>query len=227
MKLIQMNSLPKAALLLMLFSGLAGFPSVLAEEEHKAEAPKAEGHKTEDHKSSEPKAHGGESKSSNLKSSSYSRAAHQDLAEATGCLVDPAALEDLKRVKEELDDRKKDILSKEADLKAREQVIADELHSLEKIRDEIAHNNDQKTKDKEGRVAKLVETFLTMSPKSAAKVLSGLEDSLAVLAMSQMDTPHLAKIMNNMEPARSSQLSEQLAGIKKSKAQMTAKKGES
>ena len=64
-----------------------------------------------------------------------------------------------------------------------------------------------------------------MSPKTAAKVLAGLEDSLAVLSMSQMDTPHLAKIMNNMDAARSSHLSELLAGVKKNQGQVAAKKG--
>ncbi len=132
----------------------------------------------------------------------------------------------MKRLKEELDNRKKDIESKESDLKARELVIGDELHNLEKVRDEITRNSDQKAKDKEARVAKLVDTFLTMNPKAAAKVLGALEDSLAVLSMSKMDTLHLAKIMNNMEPTRSSHLAELLAGVKKSKDHKLAKKGD-
>ena len=237
MKLIQMNSLFKGAVLLVFFTLIAGFPSVLAgDDEAKSAESSGKGNEASE-KGAENKAPESKSKKvtshSKAASSEESNAAgdtggsgHNALAQASGCLVDHAALEDLKRLREELDERRKDIASKESDLKTREQVIADQLRDMEKIRDEISRNNDQKAKEKEARVAKLVDTFLTMSPKSAAKVLGGLEDSLAVLSMSQMDTPHLAKIMNNMEPARSSHLSELLAGVKRSKGLVAPKKGE-
>ena len=225
--MIRMNSLSKKAMLLWLFSLLAGFSGTLASgDEQKDE---------KDKRKADESTAGGEKplNRSKIASSDETNAAgetgatgHDTLAQASGCLVDHAALEDLKRAREELDERRKDIAGKETDLKTREQVIADELRNLEKIRDEIGHVNDQKAKEKEGRVAKLVETFLSMSPKSAAKVLAGLEDSLAVLSMSQMDTPRLAKIMNNMDPGRSSHLAELLGGVKKEKGKVAVKKGE-
>lgn len=244
--MIQMNSLLRISALILFFSLTLGSSEVWAKEEGhdvpiKAEGePKAEGEKagekseekSGDKKGSAPKSQKSwnRPKASSTKPSSALSPAGTNgraaLAQASGCLVDPAALEDLKRLKDELEDRKKDIESKESDLKARELVIADELKNLEKIRDEIARNGDQKAKDKEARVAKLVETFVTMNPKAAAKVLAALEDSLAVLSMSKMDTLRLAKIMNNMEPTRSSHLAEMLAGVKKNKDHKLAKKGD-
>ncbi|MEO5970855.1 MAG: hypothetical protein ABIQ95_13085 [Bdellovibrionia bacterium] len=221
--MIQMNSLSQGIMLLLLSSLAVGFPNVLAaEDEHKT----GESESKEGHKSPEPKA---EKALSRPKSTSSHGAARvngsNDLTPGNNCIVDHVVLDDLKRAKEELDERKKDIAIKESDLKTREKVIADELQQLEKIRDDIAHTNDQKAKEKEARVTKLVDTFLTMSPKSAAKVLAGLDDSLAVLAISQMDTLRLAKIMNNMDPKRSSKLSELLAGVKGHKERVVAKKG--
>jgi flagellar motility protein MotE (MotC chaperone) len=199
MKLIQMKSLPRVVLLFLFFCGDAGFLGELANgEEHKAVEKFAMDERKE-------------------KTTALAPAIH--------CLVDSAALEDLKRQKDDLEERKREIVSKESDLKTREQVVVDELRGLEKIRDEISQITDKKAKEKEARVAKLVEMFLTMSPKSAAKVLAGLDDSLAVLTISQMDSLHLAKIMNNMDPVRSSHLSELLAGVKLKHAPVIAKKG--
>jgi flagellar motility protein MotE (MotC chaperone) len=228
MKLIRMNSLSKVMMCLLIFGIAVEFSNVLAGDDD---------HKTEENESKEGLGHTeakgekvlGHSKvvsTHEAKSKSKSKAkGHNDLTQGTECLVDNVVLDDLKRAKEELDERNKDIASKEAELKAREKAISEELQKLEKVRDDIAHNGEQKAKENQARVTKLVETFLTMSPKSAAKVLAGLDDSLAVLSISQMDTLRLAKIMNNMDPRRSSHLSELLAGVKKHTGQVAVKKG--
>ena len=244
MRLTQRNSRSKTLILLLLMSLSAGFPVLANEEEHKPEE-----HKSEEHGDAQAKGEGkeGEAKkpekktfdfrvkkpSIRLKPVEDANASGEPgqngklvLGQAKGCLVDHAALDDLKHAREEIEDRKKELAIRESDLKVREQAVAEELKSLEKTRDEITHSNDAKVKDKEARVTKLVETFLTMSPKSAAKVLAALDDNLAVLSMSQMDTTRLAKIMNNMEARRSSQLSELLVGVKKGKAPSTSKKDE-
>jgi flagellar motility protein MotE (MotC chaperone) len=245
MKLIQTSSPFKFILFHFLLGLIAGFPIVLAnEDKHKPEESKskAEGE-------SKPAAEGSAAEKSedksvpegkNKKSWNYSKiklhkevnaageteGSNTPLSQAKACLVDYSALDDLKRARLEIDERSKDLATREAGLKVREQVIAGEVQNLEKIRDEIAKKNEQKTKENEARVNQLVQTLLTMNPKSASKVLSDMEDSLAVLAMSQMDTPRLAKIMNNMDPARSAHLSEQLAGLKKTKDLVALKKGE-
>jgi hypothetical protein len=57
-----------------------------------------------------------------------------------------------------------------------------------------------------------------MSPKAASAMLSTLDDALAVSAISRMDTLKLAKVMNVMDPSRSSKLSELLTGVVRVKA---------
>ncbi len=133
----------------------------------------------------------------------------------TGCIVDEAALEDFKKTKMDNEAREKDLTGREADLKAREKAFAEELKKLEQTRDSIKKISDEKKKEREEKVAKLVETFLTMSPKAAAKILATLDDDLAVSVLSQMEIVRLAKVMNVMEPSRSAQLSEMLVGISK------------
>jgi flagellar motility protein MotE (MotC chaperone) len=118
------------------------------------------------------------------------------------CLADPAAVEDIKKRREELDARQKDIASRDTELKAREKALDDELKKMENIRDEIV---------------KIVETFETMSSKAAARVLSELDETLAVASMARMDTQRLAKVMNVMDPAKSSRLTEILAGVVRAK----------
>ena len=136
-----------------------------------------------------------------------------------GCLADAAVLEDLKRQKKELDSKLKDIQAREADLKAREKVLAEQLKQLAEAREEVTKLDGEKKKANELRVAKLIETLETMNPKSASGVLANVEDQLAVTAMSRLTTQKLAKILNVMEPARSTRLSELLAGVTRQKTE--------
>ena len=133
------------------------------------------------------------------------------------CLADPAAVEDIKKRREELDARQKDIASRDTELKAREKAVDDELKKMENIRDEIVKIDEARKKENDEKVAKLVETFETMSSKAAARVLSELDETLAVASMARMDTQRLAKVMNVMDPAKSSRLTEILAGVVRAK----------
>lgn len=131
---------------------------------------------------------------------------------SAGCLADPAAIEDLRKRNEEILVRSRALDSKEAELQARQRALDEELKKLEELRKEISKIDESKRKEMEERVTKLVETLESMSPKAAAKVLSEVDENLAVTAMSRISTPRLAKIMNSMEIGRSARLSELLAG---------------
>lgn len=132
---------------------------------------------------------------------------------AEGCLADSATLDDLKRQKRELEARQRELSAREAELKAREQALMDEMQKLSAARDEIARIDGDRKKEDEAKVAKLVETIESMNPKSAAALVASIDDGLAVQAMTRLTTPKLAKIMNVMDPARSTKLSELLAGV--------------
>ncbi|OFZ78283.1 MAG: hypothetical protein A2583_02390 [Bdellovibrionales bacterium RIFOXYD1_FULL_53_11] len=137
---------------------------------------------------------------------------------AVGCMADPAVIDDIKKMRDDLDRRQKDLVSRESEIKAREKALDEELKKLDAIREEIAMARNAVKKENEEKVSKLVETFETMSPKSSSQLISSIDESLAVAAMSRMTTPKLAKIMNLMEPAKSSRLMEILAGVARAKS---------
>ncbi len=130
-----------------------------------------------------------------------------------GCLADAATLEDLRRRKAELEEGRKELVAKEAELKAREQALSDEMKKLADARDEVEKADGTQKKVQEEKVAKLVEMLETMSPKPASQMLATLDDGLAVSAMARLSTPKLAKMMNVMDVARSTKLSELMAGV--------------
>lgn len=136
-------------------------------------------------------------------------------SEVSSCLVSETALEDLKKAKEEISLKTKEIAARELELKAREAAVSEEIKKLNEVRDSITKVDEANKKDHAERLDKLTETVFTMNPKSAAKLLSSLDDELAVSIISKMDTQKLAKIINLMNPEYSSHLSEMLAGIKK------------
>jgi flagellar motility protein MotE (MotC chaperone) len=144
---------------------------------------------------------------------------------ASSCLSDPIVLDEIKKKREEIDQKWKELNAHEAELKARETAINEELKKLQDTRDEIAKLEDTQKKGSEEKIAKVVETLENMSPKSSAQMLSTLDDGLAVAAISQMSTQKLAKVMNVMEPARASKLTELLAGVVRAKHGATASVG--
>jgi flagellar motility protein MotE (MotC chaperone) len=135
----------------------------------------------------------------------------------SGCLADPAVLDDIRSQREKLADMKKALDERDAELTKREQAVAEEIKKIETAREAIEKIEESKKDISEEKVAKLVETFETMSPKASAKVLAELDERLAVATITRMDTAKLSKIMNLMEPQRSVRLTELLAGVGKAK----------
>lgn len=130
-----------------------------------------------------------------------------------GCLGEGAVLADFQRMRTELETERKKIADRESELTAREQAVEEMLKNIQQVRDQIATMQELRKSENEAQVAKLVETFETMSPKAAAKLLATVDEALAVSAISRIETPRLAKIMNLMEPQKSSRLSELLTGV--------------
>jgi flagellar motility protein MotE (MotC chaperone) len=141
-------------------------------------------------------------------------AAHEpESYSSEACLVDPVVLADIRKAREELEAKAKRLADKEAELKARERAMEEELKKIQEVRDDVTKMEALHKEEAEEKVNKLVETFETMNPKSVAQVLVSVDERLAVAAASKISTAKLAKVMNLMEPSRSSRLSELLAGI--------------
>jgi flagellar motility protein MotE (MotC chaperone) len=135
----------------------------------------------------------------------------------TSCLSDPIVLDEIKKKHEEIDKKWKDLEARETEIKARETALNDELKKLQTARDEIAKIETDHLQANQEKVAKVVETLENMNPKASSQMLANLDQNLAVMAMDQMSTPKLAKVMNLMEPARATKLTELLAGVVRAK----------
>lgn len=144
-----------------------------------------------------------------------------DSARKWNGVVDAQVTEEFQKRRSDLNQREKAVSQQEAELKKREALLQEEMSKLSSLRSEIqGMNGDQKKKTDE-RVAKLVEAFEKMSPKAASELLIKMDSSLAVSAMNSLSTEKLAKILNVMDPVQSSQLSEMMAGLKRSTTPQT------
>lgn len=128
------------------------------------------------------------------------------------CMPDQELLTEIKKRRQELEQRQQMLQKKDEDIAVREKVLKEEMKKLEDLRSAMTAQQLVSNAKIEERVAKLVETMQTMSPKASAKLMAEIEEDLAVEAMSRMSTPKLAKILNLIEPTKASILSEKLAG---------------
>lgn len=132
---------------------------------------------------------------------------------ASACLTDEASIQDFQDLKRQLAKREQDLRKREDEIAAKEQALSDELKKIDAVRDEIKSAQSTGEAKNEEKITKLVETFETMSPKSAAPIVAGLDDRLAVEAMSRLSSGKLGKILAAMEPKKSASLAEKIAGV--------------
>ncbi len=138
--------------------------------------------------------------------------------DAGRCLVDPTAISDLRRRSEEVEARAKALEAREQELAAQKRAVEEDVKRLTAVREEIEKLQGSMKKSGEERVAKLVETMEAMAPKGAAQLIAGVDDQLAVSAMSRLSTAKLAKILPLMNPERSAFLTEKMAGVGRAQA---------
>ena len=140
-------------------------------------------------------------------------------------LPDKETIDDLKSRREEIEKRAHDLDAREAELKTKEAALDEEFKKIEQVRDDISKIDSSRKKENEEKIVKIIETFEAMNPKAVSLLLSTMDESLAVASMSKMSTQKLSKVMNVMETAKSSRLTELLAGV--IKARSTPRKNES
>jgi flagellar motility protein MotE (MotC chaperone) len=155
---------------------------------------------------------------SSFGSSEGSEQAAAGSRESGACLSDPSVLDEIRAQRESLAKAQKELAAKEQELKDREKALAEEIRKVQAIRDDINKTDELRKKQNESKVAKVIETLETMSPKASAKMLAELDDALAVEVLVKMDTAKLAKIMNLLDPKRASALTEMLAGVTRARA---------
>ncbi len=134
-------------------------------------------------------------------------------SEPKQCLADETAIEDVRKRRDELELKSKELSARESELIAREKALEEELKKISLVRDDIARIEGASRAQNESKISRIVETVEAMNPKAAAKMLSALDETLAVGAIERLSTPKLGKIMNLLEPETSSRLNEVMAGV--------------
>ena len=121
-----------------------------------------------------------------------------------------------------LEDRKKQLDAKEADLKKLEEELHNQkvelekrLASLEQLRTQIGNQLQERVSTDAEQVDKLVSFYSSMKPQTAAKVIEKLNEDLAVEVLKKMKKKEAAEIMNMIESEKAQRLSEKFAGYKK------------
>lgn len=127
------------------------------------------------------------------------------------CLASEEVIQDLETREKSLKQREEALKEKEKDIAAQTAAVKEEMNKLEGKRAELQGIHQKEMADREEQVNKLIETFEGMSPKAAAQVMGGVDDELAVMALSKLSSAKAGKILSNLKPEKSSHLSELMA----------------
>ncbi|MCB9073904.1 MAG: hypothetical protein H6623_09800 [Bdellovibrionaceae bacterium] len=118
-----------------------------------------------------------------------------------------------------LDERKAQLDRKEQDLKELEEKLHIEKLALEKTieelegkRREIASKLENRVKEDEENIMKLVGFYSNMKPQNAAQVMSSVDDNLAISILKRMKKQNAGEILNFMAPDKAKALSEKYTG---------------
>lgn len=116
--------------------------------------------------------------------------------------------------KKELDQREVELNKLEEELQKQKVVLENKMKELDQIREKISTQLSNQVQMDEEKVAKLVEFYSSMKPANAAKILSTINEDLAVEVLGKMKKKEAAEILNLLEPDKSQKLSEKYAGYK-------------
>lgn len=122
---------------------------------------------------------------------------------------------DLNKRKEDLEKKEKDLAQLEAELQKRQGEIEQKIKDLEKTRGQIANVLQDRVKTDEERVDKLVQFYSSMKPTNAARIISSLDEGLAITILNKMKKQDAAAILNFIDPMRAKEISEKFAGYSK------------
>jgi len=120
----------------------------------------------------------------------------------------------LEEKKKELDTREASLNKLEEELQKQKEDLEKRLASLEDVRGKIAAKLEDKVKSDGEKVTALVAVYTNMKPAQAAKILEGLNEDLAVEILTKMKNKSAAEILNTMDSEKAKHLSEKFAGFK-------------
>jgi flagellar motility protein MotE (MotC chaperone) len=124
-----------------------------------------------------------------------------------------------------LNERKKELDLREADLKKLEDELQkqrgeldEKIKALESMRNDISKTLKVRVAADQEKVDKLVNFYSTMKPTQAAKVIEALNEDLAVEVLDKMKKKNAAEILDAMDSKRARRLSELMTGYERTPA---------
>ena len=121
----------------------------------------------------------------------------------------------LQKKKKDLEKKERELARLEEDLHKQKVEIEGQLKELNKMRREISSVLDKKVVADKESVQKLVAVYSNMKPLNAAKIISNIDEELAIKVLSKMKKQNAAAILDFIEPKKAQTLSEKYAGLQK------------
>lgn len=117
--------------------------------------------------------------------------------------------------KKELDAREAELTRVESEIAAQKIDLEKRLQELETTRKNISQVLEEKVRGDDKKVETLVQMYSSMKPQQAAKVFEAMDEDLAVEIMGRMKKKSAAEVMNLMKAEKAQVFSEKFAGYRR------------
>ena len=114
-----------------------------------------------------------------------------------------------------MDKREKEIMTREALLRAAEQELDRKYQELSNLRTDIEGLLKQQSDEENARIASLVKIYEGMKPKDAARIFDTLDLDVLLAVMGKMSERKLSPVLAAMNPERARTITIMLAEQKK------------
>ncbi len=116
--------------------------------------------------------------------------------------IDMKLFEDLAGRRKAIEKREKELMTREALLKAAEQELDQKYRELQILRGELEALLEKQSDEEEARIQSLVKIYEGMKSGDAARIFNSLDIDVLVEVMSRMSERKLAPILADMNPDR-------------------------
>lgn len=136
-----------------------------------------------------------------------------DISTMSGSEV--ALLQKLVSRREELESQSRKLETRETLLTAAEKRVEERITKLKEIESSVAALIERFDKQEEERLAKLVQVYESMKPKSAAAIFDQLDMPVLLAVAKRMDESKMAEVLSKMSPDAAKRLTMEMAQQKK------------
>lgn len=134
-----------------------------------------------------------------------------DLGASRASPSERALLERLTDRREQLDNRAREVDTREALLKAAEKKLDNRVSDLKSMEDRIQASMDNREQSQAATIKNLVTMYETMKPKEAARVFDRLDHKVLIPVVQKMNPRKMAEILAAMQPEAAEKLTVALA----------------